>query len=35
MNPQRLAEAVDLALRVGHVFIATANLSGMAHLGAG
>ena len=34
MNPQGLAEAVDLAERVGHVFIATANLSGKVHLGA-
>jgi uncharacterized protein len=34
MNQKRLAEAVDLADRVGHVFIATADLSGKAHLGA-
>ena len=28
MNPKRLTEAVDLAAEVGHVFIATADLSG-------
>ena len=34
MNQERLAEAVGLAERVGHVFIATADRSGKAHLGA-
>ena len=34
MDPKRLTEAVALALRVGHVFIATADLSGKSHLGA-
>ncbi|MBI5585964.1 MAG: pyridoxamine 5'-phosphate oxidase family protein [Deltaproteobacteria bacterium] len=34
MNPQTLAEAVALAGRIGHVFIATADPSGRAHLAA-
>jgi hypothetical protein len=34
MNPQRLNEAIELASRVGHVFIATADLSEKSHLGA-
>lgn len=34
MNQKRLAEAVDLAGRVGHVFIATSDPGGKAHLGA-
>ena len=34
MNQKRLAEAVDLAGLVGHVFIATSDLSGKPHLGA-
>lgn len=32
MNPQHLTEAVALAGRIGHVFIATADPSGQAHL---
>jgi hypothetical protein len=34
MKPQTLAEAVELAARIGYVFIATADLSGRAHLAA-
>lgn len=34
MNLQRLAEAADLAARVGHVFVATASSSGRTHLAA-
>ena len=34
MNPKRLAEAVELAARVGHVFLTTADPSGKPHLGA-
>jgi hypothetical protein len=32
MNPRTLTEAVNLAGRIGHVFIATADPSGQAHL---
>jgi hypothetical protein len=34
MNPKTLSAAVELAVRIGHVFIATADLSGKAHLAA-